>query len=77
MTKAQRLEQGSNIGWRLTRLSCAVTVVLPATEDREAEGVLCTEDGRMLSARLNEKSRTDVNAGRSTDQRESNRHLAD
>ena len=53
--KAQRLEQGSNIGWRITvspDSSGAVTIILPITEDCEAQGAICTEDGRKLSHRL-------------------------
>ena len=53
--KAQRLEQGSNIGWRITvspDSSGAVTITLPITEDCDAQGAICTEDGRMLSHRL-------------------------
>ena len=29
-----------------------VTIVLPETTDCEAQGAICTEDGRMLSHRL-------------------------
>ena len=29
-----------------------MTVVLPATEDCDAEGAICSGDGRMLSSRL-------------------------
>ena len=53
--KAQRLEQGSNIGWRITvrpNSDGAVTIILPITEDCEAQGAICTEDGRKLSHRL-------------------------
>ena len=53
--KAQRLEQGSNIGWRITvspDSSGAVTIILPITEDCDAQGAICTDDGRMLSHRL-------------------------
>ena len=53
--KAKRLEQGTNIGWRITvkpDSSGAVTIILPATEDCDAQGAICTEDGRMLSTRL-------------------------
>ena len=53
--KAQRLEQGSNIGWRITvspDSSGAVTIILPITEDCEAQGAICTDDGRKLSHRL-------------------------
>ena len=55
MRKAQRLEQGSNIGWRITvspDSSGAVTITLPITEDCDAQGAICTEDGRKLSHRL-------------------------
>ena len=53
--KAQRLEQGSNIGWRITVRPDGngdVTIVLPETTACEAQGAICTEDGRMLSHRL-------------------------
>ena len=53
--KAQRLEQGSNIGWRITvrpNSDGQVTITLPITEDCDAQGAICTKDGRMLSHRL-------------------------
>ena len=53
--KAQRLEQGSNIGWRITvspNSDGAVTSILPITEDCDAQGAICTEDGRKLSTEL-------------------------
>ena len=53
--KAQRLEQGSNIGWRITvqpNTSGDVTIILPETTDCNAQGAICTGDGRMLSQRL-------------------------
>ena len=53
--KAQRLEQGSNMGWRITVRpdgNGQVAVVLPETTDCDAQGAICTEDGRMLSHRL-------------------------
>ena len=53
--KAQRLEQGSNIGWRITvspDSSGAVTIILPITEDCDAQGAICTKDGRKLSTEL-------------------------
>ena len=53
--KAQRLEKPSNIGWRITvepDSNDAVTVVLPITENCGDPGAVCTEDGRMLSNRL-------------------------
>ena len=53
--KAQRLEQGSNIGWRVTVRpdgNGQVVIVLPETTDCDAQGAICTEDGRKLSHRL-------------------------
>ena len=53
--KAQRLEQGSNIGWRITVRPDSngdVTIVLPETTDCNSQGAICTGDGRMLSHRL-------------------------
>ena len=53
--KAQRLEKPSNVGWRITvepDSNAAVTVVLPITENCDDQGAVCTEDGRMLSNRL-------------------------
>ena len=53
--KAQRIEQGSNIGWKITvrpNSDGAVTIILPITEDCDAQGAICTEDGRMLSNEL-------------------------
>ena len=55
MRKAQRLEQGNNIGWRITvqsNTSGDVTIILPETTDCDAQGAICTEDGRKLSHRL-------------------------
>ena len=55
VTNAQRLEQGSDIGWRITVRPDGngdVTIVLPETTDCDAQGAICTEDGRMLSHRL-------------------------
>ena len=54
--KAQRLqkEPESNIGWKITVRPDGngdVTVVLPITTDCEAQGAVCTEDGRKLSNR--------------------------
>ena len=52
--KVERLEQGSNVGWRITvRLdgNGDVTVVLPITTDCDDAGAICTEDGRMLCTR--------------------------
>ncbi len=52
--KAQRLEQGSNVGWRITvrpNSNSDVTIVLPETTDCADDGAICTGDGRMLSNR--------------------------
>ena len=53
--KAKRMEQGSNIQWRITvrpDSNAGVTIVLPVTTDCAAEGAICTGDGRMLSSRV-------------------------
>ena len=53
--KAQRLEQVSNIGWRITVRPDGngdVTITLPETTDCDGQGAICTEDGRKLSNRL-------------------------
>ena len=53
--KAQRLTQGSNVGWRITVQPDGngdVTVALPATTDCDANGAVCTGDGRKLSNSL-------------------------
>ena len=59
VTKARRLEPGNsagkNVRWEISvtpESNDAVTIVLPPTTDCEAEGALCTGDGRMLSNRL-------------------------
>ena len=55
VTRAQRLTQGSNIGWRITvepDSTGDVAIELPATTDCEDDGAICTGDGRMLSNRL-------------------------
>ena len=52
---ARRLEEGKNIRWQITvspDSNADVTVVLPATADCEADGAVCTDDGRMLSEGL-------------------------
>ena len=53
--KAKRMEQGSNIQWRITvrpDSNSGVTIILPVTTDCAAEGAICTGDGRMLSSRV-------------------------
>ena len=53
--KAQRTNRPSNIPWRITVQPGSngdVGIVLSATTDCGATGAICTEDGRMLSSRL-------------------------
>ena len=53
--KAERMKQGSNVGWRITvrpDSDADVTIVLPVTADCDHQRAICTEDGRMLSNRL-------------------------
>ena len=55
VTKAQRLAQGSNIGWKIHVTpdgDGAITIVLPVTTDCTREGAICTQDHRPLSSRL-------------------------
>ena len=57
VTGAQRLVQGSNIGWMIhvrPDSDADVTVVLPATSDCGADGAICTADDKPLSNRLEE-----------------------
>ena len=54
VNKAKRLEQGSNVGWRITVRpdgNSDVSIVLPITTDCDAQGSICTGDGRKLSSR--------------------------
>ena len=53
--KAQRKNKPSNISWRITikpQGTGEVVVVLPATTDCDAQGAICTSDGRKLSHSL-------------------------
>ena len=53
--KAQRLDKPSNIRWLITvepDSNGDVAVVLPETTDCDADGAVCTADGRKLSERL-------------------------
>ena len=53
--KAGRLEQGTNIGWRITvqpNVNGDLSIVLPITTDCNDDGAICAEDGRGLSSRL-------------------------
>ena len=55
VVKARRLEQGKNIRWEIHVRpdgNGTVTVVLPVTTDCNAQGAICTQDGRMLSEQL-------------------------
>ena len=55
VTRARRLERGKNIRWEIhirPASSAGVTIVLPVTTACDAQGAVCTEDGRMLSRRL-------------------------
>ena len=55
VTGARRLVKGSNIGWEIVvepDSNGDVTVKLPVTTDCDAQGAICTADGRMLSSPL-------------------------
>ena len=55
VTKSRRLDRPSNIRWEITVVpssNAAVTIELPVTADCEAQGAICTEDGRKLSNSL-------------------------
>ena len=55
VSKARRLEAGKNVRWEITvepDSNADVTMALNATTDCSAEGAICTEDGRMLSSRV-------------------------
>ena len=55
VVNARRLNPPSNAGWEITVQpdgSGTVTIVLPITTDCDSDGAVCTEDGRMLSGRL-------------------------
>ena len=55
VVKARRLEKGKNTRWEIhvtPHGNGTVTIVLPETTDCAAQGAICTNDGRMLSNRL-------------------------
>ena len=55
VVNARRLEPGKNIRWEISVQpsgNAGVTIVLPVTTDCDAPGAVCTEDGRMLSQRV-------------------------
>ena len=52
VVKVRRLEAGQNVRWEISVTpdgNGTVDIVLPATTDCEADGAVCTDDGRMLS----------------------------
>ena len=56
VTRAVRMEKGNNIRWTIhvePDSDADLTVVLPITVDCDAQGAICTGDGRMLSNSLN------------------------
>lgn len=56
ITKASRTQQGSNQTWTITVEpdgNGSVSITLPATTDCDAQGAICTQDGRKLSNSLN------------------------
>ena len=55
VTNARRLEWGKNVRWEITVRpsgTADVTIVLPVTTDCASQGAVCTEDGRMLSEKV-------------------------
>ena len=55
VTKAKRLEKGKNVRWEIHVMpdsSGNVTIVLPVNEDCDAQGAICTGEGRKLSNSL-------------------------
>ena len=55
VTQARRLEKPSNLRWEIRVKPDGtgyVTIVLPATADCDDDGAICTEDGRMLSEKV-------------------------
>ena len=55
VTGARRLQAGSNLGWQITiepDSDAQVLIVLSPTDDCEADGAVCTEDGQPLSNSL-------------------------
>ena len=55
VTGVRRLDPPGNIRWEISVTPDSngdVTIVLPVTEDCETDGAVCTDDGRMLSNRL-------------------------
>ena len=55
VTYVRRLEPGKNVRWEITVTPSSgadVAIDLTATTDCEADGAICTEDGRMLSGGL-------------------------
>ena len=65
--KAQRREQGSNLGWNITvepaSASDTVTITLPETTDCNASGAICTADDRKLSPAVSDTVAPAASAG--------------
>ena len=61
VNKSRRLDRSSNLRWQIEiepTSDSDVTVVLPVTTDCDAQGAICTGDGRKLSNRLEFNVRT-------------------
>ena len=55
VVRAKRLDKDGNVRWEIHVRPFGdgtVTIVLPATTDCDAQGAVCTSDGRMLSSGL-------------------------
>ena len=55
VTGARRLVKGSNIGWEIVvepDSNGDVTIILPVTEDCDAQGAICADGDKKLSSRL-------------------------
>ena len=55
VTGARRLVSGKNLRWEIVVSPDSngdVTITLPATTDCDAQGAICTDDGRMVSEGL-------------------------
>ena len=55
VTRARRLEPPGNVRWVITVTPDSgrdITVALPPTTDCDAQGAICTDDGRMLSSAI-------------------------
>ena len=74
VTRARRLQTGSNLGWQITidpESDAEVFIILPPTTDCEANGAVCTDDGRMLSNRLTATVSSSATSSERTEDEES------